>query len=188
MDAGRELPPDSGRPAPRAREREPLEKSAKKAPPKSAAPEPAAPAPSAAAEPPGLGPAAESPIPPGSSLTIDGLRAQWPAVMNNVKQRTRAVHAYLLESAPRGVAGDEIVLGVRHQFHLERLEDAKNRGIICDALARVFGAPFRLRFLLDETAAADAPPAAAPPPSDRALVDEAIRRFGNPVQEVRRLE
>jgi hypothetical protein len=108
--------------------------------------------------------------------------------MDHVKQQTRAVHAYLLESAPRGVAGDEIVLGVRHRFHLERLEDSKNRGIVGDALARVLGAPFRLRFTLDETAETEVPQGAGPLSGERALVDEAIRRFGNPVQEVRRLD
>jgi hypothetical protein len=137
--------------------------------------------------------ASEGPTPaawaPDAPLTIDGLRARWPAVMNDIKQQTRAVHAYLLESAPRGVAGDEIVLGVRHRFHLERLEDSKNRGVVGEALARVLGAPYRLRLLLDETAEANEPAsAAAPIAGERALVEEAIRRFGNPVQEVRRPE
>jgi hypothetical protein len=116
--------------------------------------------------------------------------------MDDIKQQTRAVHAYLLESAPRGVAGNEIVLGVRHRFHLERLEDSKNRGIVGEALARVLGAPFRLRFMLDETAEApledafgrEGTASAAPISGERALVEEAIRRFGNPVQEVRRPE
>jgi len=111
-----------------------------------------------------------------------------------VEQLRRAarhpVHAYLLESAPRGVAGGELVLGVRHPFHLERLEDAKNRVIVGDALTRVLGGPFRLRFMLDETAETAAVSRAAGPGPNTApaLVDEAVRRFGNPVQEVRRLE
>jgi len=125
---------------------------------------------------------------PAAPLTIDGLRERWPAVMDDVKQRTRAVHAYLLESAPRDVAGDEVVLGVRHPFHLERLEEPKNRGVVAEALTRVLGAAFRPRFMLDETTEADALPADAPASGEGALVDEAVRRLGNPVQEVRRLE
>ena len=158
---------------------------------------------------PGVATAAEAPPSPvfaaradsDAPLTIDGLKARWPAVMDDVKQRTRAVHAYLLESAPRGVANNEVLLGVRHPFHLERLEEAKNRGVVTDALTRVLGAAYRLRFMLDETAETDVLPAGPPasgesPPgassgeaqASRTLVDEAIRRFGNPVQEVRRLE
>ena len=158
---------------------------------------------------PGVATAAEAPPSPvfaaradsDAPLTIDGLKARWPAVMDDVKQRTRAVHAYLLESAPRGVADNEVLLGVRHPFHLERLEEAKNRGVVTDALTRVLGAAYRLRFMLDETAETDVlsagPPASGESPpgtssgeaqASRTLVDEAIRRFGNPVQEVRRLE
>ena len=138
---------------------------------------------------------------PLAPLTIDGLRNRWPAVMDDVKQRTRAVHAYLLESAPRDVVGNEVVLGVRHPFHLERLEDAKNRGIVAESLVRVLGGPLRLRFMLDESVDTDAPSSGGPAPGDvlpgaglrdaqtsQPLVDEAVRRFGNPVQEIRRLE
>ncbi|HEV2356094.1 MAG TPA: DNA polymerase III subunit gamma/tau [bacterium] len=140
-------------------------------PSRSAAPGPRDERPASAAHPPSV---------PGD-LTIDGLRTRWTDVMDAVKQRTRAVHAYLLESAPRAVAGNEIVLGVRHPFHLERLEEGKNRDVVGDAVTRVFGAPFRVRFMLDETAEADVQ-------GEHALVEEAIRRFGNPVQEVRRPE
>ena len=198
--AGVVPPQPAGGAASPAVERPPSEKPVRKAPPRSASAGPsasaegadAAPAPrvSGASEPgPKGGPAVSVPvIGPGAPLTIDGLRARWPAVMDDVKRRTRAVHAYLLESAPRDVAGDEVVLGVRHPFHLERLEEAKNRGVVADALSRVFGAPFRPRFLLDETAEAELPPAEAAAPGERALIDEAIRRFGNPVEEVRRPE
>jgi DNA polymerase III subunit gamma/tau len=203
----RDLPSGAERPAGPASSRRSAEKPAKK-PPKSAASEPVVPGPivppaeAASAVPPNAPDRAsgevtpltsEGPPPaawaPDAPLTIDGLRARWPAVMNDIKQQTRAVHAYLLESAPRGVAGDEIVLGVRHRFHLERLEDSKNRGIVGEALARVLGAPYRVRLLLDETAEAEEPASApAAIAGERALVEEAIRRFGNPVQEVRRPE
>jgi DNA polymerase-3 subunit gamma/tau len=181
-------PPAPDRPA-----EKPADKPGRKAPPRSAAPaSPASPGAAASSPAPvavsAPAPAAGSSVLPGAPLTIDGLRARWPAVMDDVKQRTRAVHAYLLESAPRGVAGDEVVLGVRHPFHLERLEEPKNRGVVADALTRVLGAAVRPRFMLDETAETVALAAETSAPGEGALVDEAVRRFGNPVQEVRRLE
>ena len=86
----------------------------------------------------------------------------------------------------------DLILAVRHRFHLENLQNVKHRQIVEDALARVLGAPFRLRPVLDD--APSPPPREEPPdggtavpPGDApdALVQEAIRRFGNPVQEVR---
>ncbi|HYM68142.1 MAG TPA: DNA polymerase III subunit gamma/tau [bacterium] len=123
-------------------------------------------------------------------VSIELLRARWGHVMEEVKQRTRTVHAFLLESTPRELSGTELVLGVRHRFHMESLQDLKTRRIVEDALARVLGAPMRVRFTLDDT---PAPPLAEAPPEEPGaagdvLVSEAVRRFGNPVQEVRRSE
>ncbi len=118
--------------------------------------------------------------------------------MDEVKQRTRSVHAFLLESAPRAVEGAELILGVRHKFHMENLQEVKNRRVVEEALARVLGAPLRLRPVLDETMSPPprlSPPGSAPQASDTpergsgsSLVEEAVRRFGAPVQEIRRLE
>ena len=130
----------------------------------------------------------DAPSPPGA-VTFELLRAKWGRVMEEVKAQTRPVHAFLMESSPRELQGNELVLGVNHRFHMEKLQDRKNRAIVEDVLARVVGAPLRLRCMLDE--APPAPAAAAPPEppaGEDVLVSEAVRRFGNPVQEVRRLE
>jgi hypothetical protein len=109
--------------------------------------------------------------------------------MEEVKAQTRPVHAFLMESSPRELEGNELVLGVHHRFHMEKLQDRKNRAIVEDVLARVVGAPVRLRCMLDE--GSPAPPEAMPPEpaaGEDVLVSEAVRRFGNPVREVRRPE
>ena len=103
-----------------------------------------------------------------------------------VKQRSLQAHAFFLESGPRAVEGGELVLAVRHPFHLDRLHEPKNRKVVEAALAAVLGTPLRLKFVLGE-AAIPAPTAPAEPGAD-ALVEEAVRRFGHPVQEIRRLE
>jgi DNA polymerase-3 subunit gamma/tau len=132
--------------------------------------------------------------PPPPAATDDGettgvgielVRARWTDLMEEVKQRTRSVHAFLLESAPQAVEGTELVLAVRHKFHLENLHDTKNRRIVEELLASVLGAPLRLRLVLGE---APLPPRALTPQVSSggdALVEEAVRRFGNPVQEIR---
>jgi len=117
-------------------------------------------------------------------VSFETLSAKWGRVMEDVKQRTRTVHAFLLESAPREVSATHVVLGVRHRFHMEHLQDPKNRAIVEEAIARVLGVPFRLRFILDD----GPPPVELPEAGPDTLVAEAIRRFGNPVQEIRRPE
>jgi DNA polymerase-3 subunit gamma/tau len=117
---------------------------------------------------------------------IEMVRARWPRLREEVKQRSLQVHAYFLESGPRAVEGEELVLAVRHKFHLENLREPKNRKVVEAALAAVLGTPLRLRLVLGEVAVA-----AFTAPADvgaDALVEEAVRRFGNPVQEIRRLD
>jgi len=151
-------------------------------------------------------------------VSLDLVWARWSQIMDDVKQRTRTVHAFLLETAPREVDGTEMVLGVRHKFHMESLQEVKNRKVVEDAVARILGTPLRLRVMLDEAVALPAcmpvPPGGASPgdapqgghPSQPdaghagtqaneatarggdALVEEAVRRFGAPVQEIRHLE
>jgi len=136
----------------------------------------------------GAGAAPGAVLEPGVSVEI--LQARWREVMEEVKQRTRTVHAFLLEGRPREVLGSEVLLGVRHRFHMESLQDTKCRRVVEDALARVFGAPLRVRFALDDApeAPAEAEQADEPAAAGDMLVAEAVRRFGNPVQEIRRLE
>ena len=146
-----------------------------------------------AALPASAGAEAASPGQPLAGIDIELVRARWERLMDAVKQRTRTVHAFLLESAPQAVEGNDLVLAVRHKFHLEQLCDDKNRRLVEELLGAVLGTSLRLRPVLGEAAALPAatapgaPSAAAPPPGD-ALVQEAVRRFGNPVQEIRQPE
>ena len=127
-----------------------------------------------------------------SGIGIDLVRARWGRLMDEVKQRSRPIHAFLLESAPRAVEGTSLVLAVRHKFHLESLHEIKNRRLVEELLTAVMGAPLRLGLVLGEEDSALAPP--APPEAAGAsggpdgLVEEAVRRFGNPVQEIRHPE
>ena len=111
--------------------------------------------------------------------------------MDEVKQRSRPAYAFLLEAAPHSVEGARLVLAVRHKFHLENLQEHKHRQIVEELLDAVMGVRLRLGLVLEgdvppaARASSEAPPAARGPD---ALVDEAVRRFGNPVQEIRNPE
>jgi len=128
----------------------------------------------------------------GADVGIDLIRARWGRFMDEVKQRSRPVYAFLLEAAPHSVEGTRLVLAVRHKFHLENLQERKHRQIVEELLDAVMGTRLRLGLVLGE---GESPPAASvssdPPTASRGpttLVEEAVRRFGNPVQEIRHSE
>jgi DNA polymerase III subunit gamma/tau len=144
-----------------------------------------------AASPSGAAPSQEGEA-AASEVGIDRVRARWGRFMDEVKQRSRPVYAFLLEAAPQSVEGTRLVLAVRHKFHLENLQEHKHRQIVEDLLDTVMGTRLRLGLVLGE---GDAPLAAhassetqAASGSPSTLVDEAVRRFGNPVQEIRHPE
>jgi DNA polymerase III subunit gamma/tau len=123
---------------------------------------------------------------------IGVVRTRWGGLMDAVKQRSRPLYAFLLEAVPQSVEGTRLVLAVRHKFHLESLQDHKHRQIIEELLGSVMGVKLRLGLVLGDVEsplASPAPPQGAAAPSRQdTLVEEAVRRFGNPVQEIRNPE
>ncbi len=125
----------------------------------------------------------------GFDLPIDLVRARWGQLMEEVKQRSRPAYAFLLESAPQAIDGTRLVLAVRHKFHLESLHEHRHRQVVEEILDAVMGAPLRLALVLGEVEAPPvSPQAPGPPKGPDTLVEEAVRRFGNPVQEIRHPE
>jgi DNA polymerase-3 subunit gamma/tau len=129
---------------------------------------------------------------PAAGVGIDVVRTRWGQFMDAVKQRSRPAYAFLLEAAPTSVEGTRLVLAVRHKFHLENLQEHKHRQIIEDLLNVVMGVRLRLGLVLSDVEAPLVPPGSretAAVSKDRdTLVEEAVRRFGNPVQEIRNPE
>jgi len=127
-----------------------------------------------------------------TEVGIDQVRARWGRFMDEVKQRSRPVYAFLLEAAPQSIEGTRLVLAVRHKFHLENLQEHKHRQIVEDLLDSVMGTRLRLGLVLGEGEAPLVAPASSDTPatsgSPSTLVEEAVRRFGNPVQEIRHPE
>jgi DNA polymerase III subunit gamma/tau len=129
--------------------------------------------------------------PEEAGVTIEAVRIRWPQLMEEVKGRSRPAYAFLLEASPQSVDGARLVLAVRHKFHLENLQEPKHRQIVEEILEAVMGIRLRLGLVLD---AFDTPPASAvslerpDPKGADTLVEEAVRRFGNPVREIRHPE
>jgi DNA polymerase III subunit gamma/tau len=129
--------------------------------------------------------------PADAGVAIDAVRARWSRFMEEVKGRSRPAYAFLLEASPQSVDGARLVLAVRHKFHLENLQEPKHRQIVEEVLEAVMGTRLRLGLVLD---AIDTPPASAVslerpgPKGADTLVEEAVRRFGNPVREIRHPE
>jgi DNA polymerase III subunit gamma/tau len=137
--------------------------------PERAAPAPAPPHAEAAA--PATQQAAVAVAEAGAVVTLDGVRAVWPAVLDAVREDNQLLGAVLAEAQPVELRGGDLVIAFADgQGFNRRMADGRaNRSLLEDALRRLHGdgvrVCFELRALADDPA--QAPPA---PPTDEELV------------------
>ncbi|MBC7224405.1 MAG: hypothetical protein H5T59_09070, partial [Anaerolineae bacterium] len=146
-----------GQPAEEAAAPAPQPPRAREAPP----PAPAAPAqakapaarPKEAASPaPRATPRPASPAQPaaaGPKIDAATLKAEWGRVLAEVRPHSRQVEAVLRGSCePLSIEDGVVTIGFYHQFHKGRVEEARNRELVQEAVSRVLGSPHRIRCVL----------------------------------------
>lgn len=85
--------------------------------------------------------------PPGPGLPdVADARAAWPEVRANVSQRSRTVEVLLGGATVQAVDGATLVLRHESMVIAKRLGEARNVGVLRDALAVVFGVDCRVVF------------------------------------------
>ncbi|TAK89686.1 DNA polymerase III subunit gamma/tau [Patescibacteria group bacterium] len=113
----------------------------------------------------------------GSAQYSDEL---WMKALTHIKQRNNSLYALLRSScAVEFRENNEVVLACRFGFHRDRLKETKNKQVIEQALAKVYGTKFTVLPQL-ETRQASAAPAPTPAP-EAELVASALEILGGEV-------
>lgn len=73
------------------------------------------------------------------SLEIANIEEKWGNLLTAVKPFNYAVEAFLRATRPKSIKGNVLLLEVFYPFHKDRLEENKNRKIVEDGIAKVFG-------------------------------------------------
>jgi DNA polymerase-3 subunit gamma/tau len=112
---------------------------------------------------------------------VDAILDGWGRVIEGLRPRNQLqLQALLRNGRPVSMEGSVITLGFspKYEFHRSKLEEPKNRGIIEEVMAEVYGHPYKLRFvpMSDEDLSrhSAARPAAAPAAVSRAQKARAI--------------
>ncbi len=105
----------------------------------------------------------------GDGDLFQRISGSWERVRTEVKAVDRKVEALLASTDPGSVSGDSLFVIAAYPFHAAKLNDARVRGIVEDAVERVVGqrlnASFVLRDELPGAPAVAAPSSGQPPPS-----------------------
>ncbi len=117
------------------------------------------------------------PAEPAKADSIDDVARHWPRVASEVKPASILAGTLLAEGRPTRLSGGlvEFLLPSKFtKFHLDQLETPKNRSLIENVLARVFGR--RLAFKASLESGGAEPAKRAPAPTGDLAADPSVRR------------
>ena len=136
-----------------------------KPPPAASAPEPTPAPPSPAAEPePQVPPARPTPAAASDSgVTIEQVRALWPAVLDEIKSNSRVIWMLLVAAHPLSVEGDVLVASHENVGTVKRFsQSSAHDDNVANATAAVIGKPLRIQLVVGDSAGAPVPSGGIP--------------------------
>lgn len=83
-----------------------------------------------------------------TGLTLEKIEEKWKEVLKKSKDLNHSITALLKSGKPVGVEGKFLLFEVSYPFHKERLESNKNRKLIEDMLAEIFGMEVKVKCIL----------------------------------------
>ncbi|MDP9364335.1 MAG: DNA polymerase III subunit gamma/tau [Chloroflexota bacterium] len=99
-------------------------------------------------------------------VDVERLVDLWPRVRQDVKAVNRRIEALLSSIDPVAVTGEHITLAAAYEFHRDKLNSDEVRAVVEETIARLVGAPVRVRCLLrSEMGPPSAPPSTAESPA-----------------------
>jgi DNA polymerase III gamma/tau subunit len=185
-------------PAPRAEAPRP-------AAPVSPSPKPAAPvvpAPAPVGEPVLAVDEIEDPVDAGKDPDLAKLKAQWTEFLEKVGEQKKILQGVLVDTRPKQVDGNTLVLSCKSGFHQDQLTKDENKSLVEAAASAILGRKVTLVAVLAQAAPTAASPKAsgprAPKPlsapavdmekieKDEPIVAAAMKMFGGKIVEVKR--
>jgi DNA polymerase-3 subunit gamma/tau len=126
--------------------------------------------------------AAEPPPPPfvGTPTSSEEGQAAWPRVLAAVKAKSAVASALLANARILRLAGDDLALALPpgfNRFHLDRLEDPKNKKVIEEAVQSVFGRKLAVKVSLEAGGAATPSSGRAASPPTEATADPGVKKI-----------
>ncbi len=82
---------------------------------------------------------AEPASPAAGSLDLEKVRRSWSLILEEVRKKSRSLHALLADATVGGLDAGTLQLEARFPFHAQQLAEAKNAGQIAQAIETVLG-------------------------------------------------
>lgn len=93
-------------------------------------------------------PVSEEKAPKTAPVKDKRTNGQWHHFLMEIKTRNNTIHAFLRVAEPQ-FGDDKLTLSFPYKFHMERLEEPKNKRMVEETLNKVYGKPYELVCVLD---------------------------------------
>jgi DNA polymerase-3 subunit gamma/tau len=90
-------------------------------------------------------------------VDLDKVRRSWPMVLEEVRKKSRSLHALLADATVGAYEQDAITLEARYEFHAKQLAETKNARVIALAMREVLGVNPQVRAVVRAPEPEDAP-------------------------------
>jgi len=120
-----------------------------------------------------------------NDLSIESIKKYWREVLVTAKKHNHSLHFILKIAHPLAVRGDRVELGFEYDFHLDRLNDAKNKELARRVFEEVFGHNLKIigsRLDKDRAKQARAERSSGFE-EDKSVLDNVLKVFGGTVVE-----
>jgi DNA polymerase III, tau subunit (EC 2.7.7.7) len=115
-----------------------------------------------------------------TGITIETITGKWPEILENVRQRKKSTHAFLLEGKPERLEIDTLIIVFRKgfSFHRDKVEQAENRQTVQEAIKQLLGIQLSLRGIMEDEQVTEARPDTAEELDRQALIKRTVDIFG----------
>ncbi|HWQ88568.1 MAG TPA: DNA polymerase III subunit gamma/tau [Desulfitobacteriaceae bacterium] len=120
-------------------------------------------------------------------ITLEEINNKWPEILENIRQRKKSTHAFLLEGRPQRLDGDTLILVFRKgfSFHRDKVEQAENRSTIQAVLEELTGSYLGLRAVLEDETGGEAQPDPGEEQDRQDLIKRTVDIFGPEIVVIR---
>jgi DNA polymerase-3 subunit gamma/tau len=122
-----------------------------------------------------------------TGITLEEIIIKWPEILENIRQRKKSTHAFLLEGRPQSLDGNTLILVFRKgfSFHRDKVEQAENRSTIQAVLEELTGSRLALRAVLVDEAGGETQPDPGEEQDRQALIKRTVDIFGPEIVVIR---
>ena len=121
-----------------------------------------------------------------SNITVDDVLKIWAQLLINLKDYNHSLSAFVKVGHPLRIEDDELVIGFKFQFHLDRVSQNKNKKAIEDILINLLDKKLRISCEIDNNYEDNHKKIASfiyKDKDNKNVVDDVIKNFGGKVVE-----